>query len=168
MISMPSQMVSFLAACLCRGRVPGCAPGGAVTFSCVAKRKSPKRRRPRCPCPLRCATGQPAVRASGGVRANSPAAQTARGPDPPEAVLLGTARGDGSQTTLRAIAALGPGLRTARGAGIGVGPRCSAAKLVLRPQSRNHGRGLMDRCTLSQPCGAKSPPQMKILRENGF
>jgi hypothetical protein len=76
-------------------------------------------------------------------------AQTARGPDPPEAVLLGTARGEGSQTTLRAIAALGSGLRTGRGAGIGVGSRCSAAKLVLRPQSRNHGRGLMDRCTLS-------------------
>jgi hypothetical protein len=38
-----------LAACLRQRRVPGCAPGGAVTFSCVAKRKSPKRRRPRCP-----------------------------------------------------------------------------------------------------------------------
>jgi len=38
-----------LAACLRQGRVPGCAPGGAVSFSCVAKRKTPKRRRPRCP-----------------------------------------------------------------------------------------------------------------------
>ena len=28
--------------------MPGCAPGGAVTFSCLAKRKSPKRRRPCC------------------------------------------------------------------------------------------------------------------------
>ena len=42
-------------ACLGGGRRPGCAPGGAVTFSCVAKRKSPKRRRPpvcvpRSPC----------------------------------------------------------------------------------------------------------------------
>ena len=80
-----------------------------VATGSPAERKSPKRRRPRCPCPLRCATGQPAVLASGGVRANSPAAQTARGPHPPEAVLLGTARGEGSQTTLRAIAALGPG-----------------------------------------------------------
>jgi len=70
------DIFAFRAACLRQGRVPGCAPGGAVTFSCVAtgspaERKSPKRRRPRCPCPLRCATGQPAVLASGGVRANS-------------------------------------------------------------------------------------------------
>jgi hypothetical protein len=34
------------AACLDSGREPGCAPGGAVTFSCLAKRKSPKRKRP--------------------------------------------------------------------------------------------------------------------------
>ena len=38
--------------CLIWGREPGCAPGGAVTFSCLAKRKSPKRRRPYCACPF--------------------------------------------------------------------------------------------------------------------
>ena len=37
--------------CLIWGREPGCAPGGAVTFSCLAKRKSPKRRRPCCARP---------------------------------------------------------------------------------------------------------------------
>ena len=46
---------------MCRGRRPGCAPGGAVTFFCFAKRKSPKKRRPYCPCPLRFAPGQPAM-----------------------------------------------------------------------------------------------------------
>ena len=46
-----------------------------------------------------------------GGRANSPSAQTARGPDPPGAALLGTPRrgggGQNSQTSTRAIAALG-------------------------------------------------------------
>ena len=48
----------------------------------------------------------------GGGRANSPSAQTARGPDPPGAALLGTPRrgggGQNSRTSTRAIAALGP------------------------------------------------------------
>ena len=47
----------------------------------------------------------------GGGRANSPSAQTARGPDPPGAALLGTPRrgggGQNSRTSTRAIAALG-------------------------------------------------------------
>jgi hypothetical protein len=102
--SLPSI---FLAACLCEEWEPGYAPGGAVTFFRVAERKSPKKGRPRCPCPLRFAPGQPAVLASGGVRANS-LRSNKRGPDPPEAALLGTYRGEGDQTAFRAIAALGP------------------------------------------------------------
>ena len=35
-----------LSACLCKGREPGCAPGGAVTFFRFAERKSPKKGRP--------------------------------------------------------------------------------------------------------------------------
>ena len=42
-----------------------------VTFSCLAKRKSPKRKRPHCLRPLRFATGQPAVLGFGGVSLNS-------------------------------------------------------------------------------------------------
>ena len=38
-----------------------------VTFSCLAKRKSPKRKRPHCLRPRRCAPGQPAVLGFGGV-----------------------------------------------------------------------------------------------------
>ncbi len=49
------------AVCLGSGREPGCAPGGAVAFFCFAKRKSPKKRRPCCLRPLRCAAGQPGV-----------------------------------------------------------------------------------------------------------
>ena len=59
---------------------------------------------------------------------------------------------------------LGPGLgaSSARGAGIGVGSRFRAAKLVLRPQSRNKGRGLIHRRTLAGSRFAKSPQQRKI------
>ena len=55
---------------------PGCAPGRAVTFFCVAKRKSPKKRPPPLPASQRYRTGKPAVLALGGVWLNSPAAQT--------------------------------------------------------------------------------------------
>ncbi len=49
------RSVSVVAACFCRGRRPGCAPGGAPTFFCVAKRRWAKKRRPpvcvpRTPC----------------------------------------------------------------------------------------------------------------------
>ena len=83
-------------ACLCQGRVPGCAPGGAVTFFCFAKRKSPKKRRPHCLRPLRFATGQPAVLGFGGVSlelAPFHFAQTIASPDPPNPALLGASRG---------------------------------------------------------------------------
>ena len=91
---------AFLAACLCQARVPGCAPGGAVTFSCVATGRRPRESHQR--------EGDPAVRVpfaalrgnlrcalQAGSAQTRLAAQTARGPDPPEAVLLGTARGEG-------------------------------------------------------------------------
>lgn len=105
----------------------GYAPGGAVTFFRVAERKSPKKGRPRCPCRFLGSEPQftePAARPKGAVlriavkwvsdpnnrnlrcslQAGSAqtrlAAQTARGPDPPEAVLLGTARGEGEPSRL--------------------------------------------------------------------
>ena len=46
---------------MCSGRRPGCRPGGRVSFFRVAERKSPKKGRPCCLRPLRCATGQPGV-----------------------------------------------------------------------------------------------------------
>jgi hypothetical protein len=53
----------------------GSAPDSAVTFFCFAKRKSPKKRRAECVAPsLR--YGYAALLGLGGVRANSPAAQT--------------------------------------------------------------------------------------------
>jgi len=64
---------------------------------------------------------------------------------------VGSERGAQALGTGNAAAQLGPGLglgaSSARGAGIGVGSRFRAAKLVLRPQYRNKGRGLLDRCT---------------------
>ena len=46
--------------CFCGGREPGCAPGGAVTFFCFAKRKSPKKRRPSVCDPCASLRGKPA------------------------------------------------------------------------------------------------------------
>ncbi len=134
-----------LAICLCQGRVPGCAPGGAVTILSRRRKKVTKERA----TPL---SVSPSLRygATCGARfrrgprklASLRFAQTARGPDPPEAVLLGTDRGEWSRTALRAIAALGPAQaleqaqrrhwgRIQSSAGIGVGSRFRAAKLVL-------------------------------------
>ena len=82
------------------------------------------------------------------------AAQTARGPDPPEAVLLGTARGEGEPGSPSGHRCARPGRRDKRAPAVGpdsvqrrhwgrsatVGSPCSATKRVLRPQSRNAGR----------------------------
>ncbi|BDT68486.1 hypothetical protein os1_26690 [Comamonadaceae bacterium OS-1] len=70
---------------------PGGAPGGAVTFFCVAKRKSPKKRPPPLPASS-AALRKPAVLASDGVWLNSLRSNNAS-PFPPEAVLLGASRG---------------------------------------------------------------------------
>ena len=115
--------------CLIWGREPGCAPGGAVTFSCLAKRKSPKRRRPYCACPFAAlratcdarAEGAPqnSLRATRSVQTTAasqcskcvrPSAH-ARTPCP---ALLGTHRREPrARTSTQAIAALG--LYRARG-----------------------------------------------------
>ena len=50
-----------MAACLCSGREPGSAPGGAVTFFCFAKRKSPKKRRSQVCDPCAALRGRPAA-----------------------------------------------------------------------------------------------------------
>jgi len=131
-----------MTACLCQGRVPGCAPGGAVTFFRVAERKSPKKGRPRCPRPLR---GNLRCSLQAGSAQTRLPAQTARGPDPPEAVLLGTARGEGEpgSPSGHRYARPWPPHRARRrhwGRNATVGSRCSVAKLVLRHQSRNGGR----------------------------
>ena len=65
----------------------GCAPDSAVTFSCFAKRKSPKRRR----AEVRAATRYLALLASGGVGLNSAGASNNARPDPPAAALLSPA-----------------------------------------------------------------------------
>lgn len=129
--SLPS---TFLAACLCEEREPGYAPGGAVTFFRVAERKSPKKGRPRCPCPLRFAPGQPAVLASGGVRANSLHCVALK----QRAALIrlklrSSARteGIGSRTALRAFAALGPAPAVRAAQALGSDHDFRAAKLVL-------------------------------------
>ena len=73
------------------------SPGGDSLFFASPKKSKQKKGDPAVFVPsLR--YGQPAVLASGGVRANSPSAQTARGPDPPEAPFLGADRRGGENT----------------------------------------------------------------------
>ena len=55
------MLVLVVAICLFYGQRPGCRPGGRVPFFRVAERKEPKKGRPCCLRPLRCATGQPGV-----------------------------------------------------------------------------------------------------------
>ena len=87
----------------------------------------------------------------GGGRANSPSAQTARGPDPPGAALLGTPRrgggGQNSRTSTRAIAALGPtsARQTANG------KRQTANGKRQTPNAKRH----MPHATCHMPHGAQ-------------
>jgi hypothetical protein len=61
-LSKPGEARSLVwAACLGWRRRPGCRPGGRVPFFRVAERKEPKKGRPCCLQPLRCAPGQPGV-----------------------------------------------------------------------------------------------------------
>ena len=67
-----------------------------VPFFRVAERKEPKKGRPHCLRPRRCAPGQPAVLGFGGVSlelAPFHFAQTIASPDPPNPALLGASRG---------------------------------------------------------------------------
>ena len=110
--------------CLIWGREPGCAPGGAVTFSCLAKRKSPKRRRPYCACPFAALRATCDAR-SGGAPQNSLRAGALRSNNCGESVhevrvSCGTRthplpcasrhaqKGTRNRTSTRAIASLGP------------------------------------------------------------
>ena len=91
------------------GRMPGLAPAGEHLFFASPKKRCQKKGDPAsCVPPLRC--GQPGVLARGACRrthcALSRSAQTDASPDPPAAALLGTATR--AQTSIRAIAALGP------------------------------------------------------------
>ena len=110
--------------CLIWGREPGCAPGGAVTFSCLAKRKSPKRRRPYCACPFAALRATCDARAGGApqnsLRAcSAPFKQLRRVSARSACVLRHThaplpcasrhaQKGTRNRTSTRAIASLGP------------------------------------------------------------
>ena len=107
--------------CLIERRRPGCAPGGAVPFF-VSPKKGTKERRPHFACPLRFATGQPAVlgrraapqnslRATRSVQTTAASQSTKRmhaalHAPAPRPALLGTRRGVAK--SIRAIASLGP------------------------------------------------------------
>ncbi len=100
------------------------SPGRRVPFFRVAERKSPKKGRPHCLRPQRCAPGQPAVLAGRVRRRTRCAALQLRSNScgksvhearvscgtraTPPAVLLGAYRGDGERTSIRAFASLGP------------------------------------------------------------
>ena len=76
------------------------SPGGDSLFFASPKKSKQKKGDPTvCDPPLH--YGQPAVLASGGVRANLAKAQTARGPDPPKAAFLGADRRGGERMRMR-------------------------------------------------------------------
>ena len=72
---------SFLSRCWVAGRRPGVAPAGELLFFVSPKKPNEKKGDPQSGS-LRFATGNLRCTRKAGVRANSPAAQTARGPDP--------------------------------------------------------------------------------------
>ena len=91
------------------------SPGRRVPFFRVAERKEPKKGRPHCLRPLRCAPGQPAVLGFGGVSlelAPFHFAHTHASPDPPNPALLGASRG-----AKGAEHPIGPSLRSAHSRG---------------------------------------------------
>ncbi len=93
---------------------PGCAPGSAVSFLCVAKEKAPKERPPPLPAPRHYRVGEPAVLAPRGHAANS-LRSNMRPADPRGAALLGALQ------------------RGTPGIGIGGAPR------RIAPRARNNG-----------------------------
>jgi hypothetical protein len=93
--------------------LPGCAPGGAVTFFCFAKRKSPKKRRAEARAPA----GFLALLASDGVGLNSLRSDNAR-PDPPDAALLSPATRQGNPDSQKPIARTPQGRAMARPCGV--------------------------------------------------
>ncbi len=123
--------------------------------------------------PLRC--GQPAVLASGGVRANSPAAQTCAALFPPEAALLGARRGDwGSVGPLLRSAINGLAARgleqgyshtTQGGAHRGLVTLFGEAKKVTHPPGRNPGSSLGTRTPPKRAPGAPTPTLPRRGRE---
>ena len=108
--------------------MPGCAPGGAVSFFCSAtgspaERKTPKKRRPHLPCPCASLRATCGARSMGGAaeltmfapltsfkqlqRVRSRSKGILQCPCPPIA-LRSSARPEGQGNLTRAIASLGP------------------------------------------------------------
>jgi hypothetical protein len=97
----------------CQHPWPGVAPGGAVSFLCVAKEKTPKERPPPLPAPS-AALREPAVRALDGVWLNSLRSNNAS-PFPPKAVLLGASRGGPGNGIGPALPGIAPRARNGNG-----------------------------------------------------
>ena len=93
--------------------MPGRAPGSAVTFSCLPKRESPKRRA----AEVRAPAGYLALLASGGVGLNSLRSDNAR-PDPPAAALLSPATRHGDPDSRKPTAQDRQGRAMARPCGV--------------------------------------------------
>ena len=161
----------------CRGRRPGCAPGGAVTFSCVAKRKSPKRRRPPVCVPHRPVGrwGQPAMLGPGVTPKNSlrclceaaPVKQlrrarqrcacpSARAHPRPCASRHGQ-KGVGAGS-IRAIASLGLWSFAAL---------CSPERSRQLRRQRGARNRHLAQLRKQQPCGTRSPPLLAAPRSAG-
>ncbi len=162
----------LVAVCICGGRGPGCAPGGAVTFSCVTKRKSPKRRRPPVCVPHRPVGrwGQPAMLGSGvGVAELAPfplrvnSAQTAATSQTTKRVCPSAHTPTSSCASRRSQQGWGAGTKTAAAAQLrlGVGDaREARCRRDWRDRSAQAERS-------NGPCGARSHPLLTVPRSAG-
>ena len=110
-------------------------------FSCVAKKRRQKKATPLSASPVLRYGATCGARVQRGL-AQTRFAQTIASPDPLAAALLGAYRGDGEQTSTRAVAALGP---TSRAQAPRAGRSCCRAERSDGPS------GCLD-VRLSTPC----------------
>ena len=119
----------------------GMCPRRRTFFSCVAKKRRQKKATPLSASPALRYGATCGARVQRGL-AQTRFAQTIASPDPLAAALLGAYRGDGEQTSTRAVAALGP---TSRAQAPRAGRSCCRAERSDGPS------GCLD-VRLSTPC----------------
>ena len=119
----------------------GMCPRRGTFFSCVAKKRRQKKATPLSASPALRYGATCGARVQRGL-AQTRFAQTIASPDPLAAALLGAYRGDGEQTSTRAVAALGP---TSRAQAPRAGRSCCRAERSDGPS------GCLD-VRLSTPC----------------
>jgi len=132
------------------------SPGVRLTFFCFAKRKSPKKGRPRCLRPLRFATGQPAVLVRGARCGTRYAPAALRSNSRSESVHEACVLRHTPPHALRSSAHT-----EGMGSGHPFGPLLRSAQLrgrqrLAQPSSAGAGRGACQVERSDDPCGCSA------------